>query len=972
MLELKRKAIIISSVVAAFLLFSTVACVQQRSKGSGKNQGKLKSSASAKQSADSLLTVQKQAGADTSRAGQPGASIPRGGVGGDSTLTGKGLTADSTAADTLKNPDDLENTVEYTAEDSTIMDAVLKQVHLYGNAEVNYGTINLKANYIRLNWITNEVYAIGTYDSTAKKMAGEPIFQDGPETYNTKEIRYNFKSKKALIQGIVTQEGDGNIRGDKVKKDTEGNFYIRHSIYTTCNLTHPHYFINAPKIKMVNKKQVISGPFNLVISDVPLPIGLPFGFFPFPKKKENGTSGVIIPTYGEEPNGRGFYLRDGGYYFAISEYVNAIVTGQIYSNSSWGLGLTSSYIKRYQYSGNLSLRFNRNKSSDEVQRSFGLGVTNDFSIVWSHAPKARGNSTFSANVNVSSNTYNQQQEFNVNKYTSNVASSSVQYNRTFGQYMRAAGSLRVNQNFGQINPTTQKRENGKTNVSTDFSFGVNQIAPFALKGGRGRWYESFRLGLDFNGNYALANALTAIDTSYSSLGFVITDAKIDTTRLKKTKIVAFNLDNLPDMLKDAQFTGRYSLPISLPNFKVLRFVNITPSMSLSGEVFTKQYRYTKTGRDSIRIDTLKKVGTEYSYNFGAGMNTRFYGTFFFGGKRLEAIRHTVIPSVSFTYTPDFSGDAFGFYQNIQVEDKKGNVRDLSLSKFRGVGSGVSNGRASSVISFSLNNSFEMKLKSKSDTAAQQFEKVSLLDNLSLGGSYNLLADSLNLSNITINANARIGRNLNLNFNMNLDPYTYVANPNIIGNQVGTKVNKYAITSGQGLANLQSLGFTLGTSFSPKSSSSNTNNKNPQTTNPNDPNAKAKEEAREFIAQNPELYVDFNIPWNVSLNYNFGLTKPGLSKAQIIQAIQATGDLSLSKNLKVTLSTGFDFVAFQPTITQLGLTRDLHCWDMSFNWTPFAGSAARASNYSFTLKVKSAILQDLKVTRRRSFYDRAAY
>ncbi|WP_229206037.1 putative LPS assembly protein LptD [Dyadobacter fermentans] len=916
--------------------------------------------------------MQKQAGADTSRAGQPGASVPRGAVNADSTLANNGLSADSTAADTLRNPDDLENTVEYTAEDSTIMDAVLKQVHLYGNAEVNYGTINLKANYIRLNWVTNEVYAVGTYDSTAKKMAGEPIFQDGPETYNTKEIRYNFKSKKALIQGIVTQEGDGNIRGEKVKKDTEGNFYIRHSIYTTCNLTHPHYFINAPKIKMVNKKQVISGPFNLVISDVPLPIALPFGFFPFPKKKENGTSGVIFPTYGEEPNGRGFYLRDGGYYFAINEYVNAILTGQIYSNGSWGLGLQSTYIKRYQYSGNISLRFNKNKSSDELQRTLGRGGTNDFSIVWSHAPKPRGNSQFSANVNVSSNTYNQQQAFDVNRYTSNVASSSVQYNRTFGQYMRAAASLRVNQNFGQINPQSGLREGGKTNVSSDFSFGVNQIAPFALKGGRGRWYESFRLGLDFNGNYALANALTAVDTSYNSLGFVITDAKIDTTRLNKTKVVAFNLNNLPEMLKDAQFTGRYSLPISLPNFKVLRFVNITPSMSLSGEVFTKQYRYTQTGRDSIKIDTLRKVGTEYSYNFGAGMNTRFYGTFFFGGKRLEAIRHTVIPSVSFTYTPDFTGEAFGFYERIQVVDKKGNVRDLSLSKFRGVGSGIGNGRASSVISFSLNNSFEMKLKSKSDTAAQQFEKVSLLDNLSLGGSYNLMADSLNLSNITINANARIGRNLNLNFNMNLDPYTYVANPNVVGNQVGTKVNKYAITSGQGLANLQSLGFTLGTSFSPKGSSSNNNTANPATTDPNDPNAAAKQQAKEFIAQNPELYVDFNIPWNVSLNYNFGLTKPGLSKAQIIQAVQATGDLSLSKNLKVTLSSGFDFVAFQPTITQLSLTRDLHCWDMSFSWTPFAGSAARASNYSFTLKVKSAILQDLKVTRRRSFYDRSAY
>jgi hypothetical protein len=966
LLELKRKAIIISSVVVAFLLFSTVACVQQRSKGSGKNQSKQKVSASAKQSADSLLTAKQRSGTDTSGTGKSRTSQLNPGVKGDTTLTNNGLTSDSTAVDTLSNPDDLQNIVQYTAEDSTIMDAVLKQVHLYGNAEVNYGTINLKASYIRLNWVTNEVYAIGTYDSTAKKMAGEPIFQDGAETYNTKEIRYNFKSKKALIQGIVTQEGDGNIRGEKVKKDAEGNFYIRHSIYTTCNLTHPHYYINAPKIKMVNKKQVISGPFNLVISDVPLPIALPFGFFPFPKKKESGTSGIIFPTYGEEPNGRGFYLRDGGYYFAISEYINAKVTGQIYSTGSWGVGLSSAYIKRYQYSGNFAFRFNRNKSSDEIDKILGRGVTNDFSIVWSHAPRARGNSTFSANVNVSSNSYNQQQETNNQRYIANVASSSVQYNRTFGQYMRAAASLRVNQNFGQISPTTQKREGGKTNVSSDFSFGVNQIAPFALKGGRGRWYESFRLGLDFSGNYTLTNSLTAIDTSYSSLGFEISNA-IDTTRLNTVKVVPFNVGNLPDMLKDAQFTGRYSLPISLPNFKVLRFVNITPSLSLQGEVFTKQYNYTVDKENKVRIDTLKQAGTEYSYNFGAGMNTRFYGTFFVRGKRLEAIRHTVIPSLSFTYTPDFTGDAFGFYQKITVKDREGEDKQLSLSKFRGVGSGVTNGRASSVISFSLNNSFEMKLKTKSDTAASQFEKVSLLDNLSLGGSYNLMADSLNLSNISVNANARIGKNLNLNFNMNLDPYAYQANPNILTNQVGTKINRYAISAGQGLANLQNLGFTLGTSFAPKTSDKTKNAPTQGTTT-----STVTQEQREFIAQNPEMYVDFNIPWNVSLNYNFGLTKPGLSKAQLIQAVQATGDLSLSKNFKISINTGFDFTAFSPTITSLTLYRDLHCWDMSFSWTPFAGSAARVSNYSFTLKVKSAILQDLKVTRRRSFYDRAAY
>jgi hypothetical protein len=262
----------------------------------------------------------------------------------------------------------------------------------------------------------------------------------------------------------------------------------------------------------------------------------------------------------------------------------------------------------------------------------------------------------------------------------------------------------------------------------------------------------------------------------------------------------------------------------------------------------------------------------------------------------------------------------------------------------------------------------MKLKTKSDTAATQFEKVSLLDNLSLGGSYNLMADSLNLSNITVNANARIGKNLNLNFNMNLDPYAYQANPNILSNQVGTKINRYAISAGQGIANLQNLGFTIGTSFAPKTGDKTKTAPAPGTTT----TSTVTQEQREFIAQNPEMYVDFNIPWNVSLNYNFGLTKPGLSKAQLIQAVQATGDLSLSKNFKISINTGFDFTAFSPTITSLTLYRDLHCWDMSFGWTPFAGSAARVSNYSFTLKVKSAILQDLKVTRRRSFYDRAAY
>ncbi len=874
-------------------------------------------------------------------------------------MVAPGMDLDSIRRDSLARQSDLQSTVEYTAEDSTIMDVDGRQVHLYGQAEVKYGTIQLKADYIRIDWTTNELFAKGTYDSTTKKTIGEPIFQDGPESYNTRELRYNYKTKKGFIRGVITQQGDGNIRGDKVKKDDEGNLYIRGAIYTTCTLTDPHFYINAPKIKLIDNKQVVSGPFNLVIADVPLPLGLPFGFFPFPKTKESGTSGILFPTYGEEPNGRGFFLRDGGYYFAVSENFNATVTGQIYSTGSWGLGASSVYAKRYRYNGNLALRFNRNRSGDEIDKLLNRPGRNDFSIIWSHSPVPRGSSTFSANVNVTSNSFNQFNAQDNQRYISNVASSSVQYNRTFGQYARAGASMRINQNFGQIDPATGRRKDGKTNLSTQFNFGINQIAPFALNGGRGRWYESFRLGLDFNGDYSVDNALTAIDTSYTRLGFFIGNS-IDISRLNREKVVPFDFNNLPEMLRDAQFTGRYSLPISLPNFKLLRFVNFTPSLSLQGEVFTKSYNYSYQGKNTVRIDTINQAGSEYSYSFGAGLNTRFYGTFFVGGKRLEAIRHTVIPAVSFSYTPDFSGDNFGFYQKVQIDDL-GTTR--LLSKYRGIGNSLTNnnGRASGVISYSLNNSFEMKLRSKSDTADKQFEKVSLLDNLSFNGSYNMMADSLNFSNLSVNANARLGQNLNMNFNMTLDPYAYIADPRSTFNKAGIKINEFAISRGQGLVRLQNMNIALSTSLNPKK----------KTEQPKQ-NTLATQEQLNFIDRNPDLYVDFTIPWNVSLNYNFGLSRFGLQKASLIQTVNATGDLSLTPKWKISLNTGFDFVALSPSITTVSLYRDLHCWDMSFNWTPFAGSAFRASNYSFTLKAKSTILQDLKLSRRRSFYDQSGF
>lgn len=866
------------------------------------------------------------------------------------------LPKDSIKVDTIVG--DLSTTVIYTAEDSTIMEASKKEVHLYGDASVTYGEINLKADYIRLNWILNEVYAIGRMDTASKKMVGEPIFQDGPNTYNTKEIRYNFKTKKGLIKGIITQEGEGNIRGERVKKDSLNNFYLAKAIYTTCNMEHPHFYINAPKIKLVEKKQVVSSLFNLVIADVPLPIGLPFGFFPLPKNKEAGTSGILFPSYGEDAV-RGFYLREGGYYFAINEYVNASITGQFYTSGSWGVGVTSSYMSRYKYTGNFSLRYNRNRSGDEISKILRNDIRNDFKLTWSHAPKPRGSSTFSANVNIGSDSYNSLNAADINTYISNAASSSVQYNKTFGNFARAGASLRVNQNFGRIDEQTQIRKDGTTNVNTDFNFGINQFSPFTIGGqARGRWYESFRLGMDFSGNYAVSNTLAAIDTSFATLRFHLDNP--DTSRVSQT-VLPVNGDNLGLMLNNGTFQGRYSIPISLPNMKLLKHINVTPSVSFSGEIFTREFRYTYIpDRNTVHIDTLNTLATQYSYSFGTGINTRFYGLFQVRKGRLEAIRHTVIPNMSFSYTPDFSRNA-NFFQTVQVNvDSAGNPIERTLSRFRGAVAG-GNGRASGMVNFGLNNQLEMKLRTKSDTADAQFEKVSLLDNFSIGGNYNLLADSLNLSNISVNANTRIGKNLNMNFNMNFDPYIYEPFAN---SRTGVRVNKFAITNGQGLARLQSMNFTMGTSFNPAARKTNTE-QNRQATG-------ASEEQLEFIDQNPDLYVDFNIPWNINLNYNFGWNKTGLDEARVIQALNFNGDLSLTAKWKITVSSGFDFAAMSPTITQLSIYRDLHCWDMSLSWTPYAGSSVRASNYNFTLKVKSSILQDLKLTRRRSFYDTGGF
>ncbi|RYF78191.1 MAG: LPS-assembly protein LptD [Cytophagaceae bacterium] len=888
--------------------------------------------------------------------------------------------------DTTKAPaDQFTTTVRYSSKDSSQVNGQI--VELWGNAEVVYGDISLKADYIKLNQATNEVYARGRYDSTSKKTVGTPIFKDRSEEYNTKEIRYNFKTKKALVQGIVTQQGDGNIRGKIVKKDAEDNLYIRGSIYTTCNLATPHFHINAPKLKVVHNKQVVSGPFNLVINQIPLPLGLPFGFFPFPKKKDIGVSGILMPQYGEEPNGRGFYLRDGGYYWAMNENIGLQFTGQIYSRGSWGLGTSGAYNKRYRYAGSFQLRFNHNTSGalTEAERLL-TPDRNDFAVNWAHAPQNIGRrGSFSANVNVTSNSYNQFNSFSTQAVTSNVAGSSIQYSRTFGKYIRSGANFRVNQQFGQVNQTTGVRENGKTDVGFDYNLSVNQIAPFALKGGTGKWYESFRVGFQFDAQAAISNTIrNTIDTS--GLGFtlisnarlrsrdeVVRDslARADSIRLGRTvtdpNLVAFNLDNLGRILDNRNVTMRYSIPVSLPNFKIARYINFTPGFSLQGDIYSRQLTYTyipdptDPTKGGVRIDTARGFFPTYSFATNASLNTRVYGTYFIRGKRLEAIRHTVAPSVSISYTPDFSGSTFGYFTTLAAEGSLAGLPEYrrKLSRYRGLGGtyGSSAPGQNAILSFGIVNQLEMKVRSRDDTSGAEFKKIPLLDNLSINGSYNLLAPEYKLSLLNVSANTQIAKNVNFNISSTFDPYGF----DKIGDAVDpVRVNKYAYALGQGLARLTSLQAFVSTRFAPKKADAPKKSPN------------ASDATLKAINQNPDLYVDFTIPWTVNVSYSFGYTSFTPSQNAIIQTLNLTGDFSLTPKWKFTYQTGYDFQYRAPSLTTIGVNRDLHCWEMAFNWTPYAGSASRAGNYSFDLRAKSSILQELKLSRRRSFFDNGGF
>ncbi|HPD64033.1 MAG TPA: putative LPS assembly protein LptD [Bacteroidia bacterium] len=763
--------------------------------------------------------------------------------------------------------DAIKSKINYTAKDSIPIDLKNNLIYLYGEAEVSYEQIRLKAAKIIFDWKNSLVTAEGIADSLGN-VSGNPVFYDKDQEYKAEKIIYNFKTKKGKLYNLLTVEGEGYIHGQEVMKDENDVLYARQAKYTTCNdEEHPHFYISASKIKVL-KKNIISGPAWLVIEDVPLPLGVPFGFFP---KKDNRSSGILLPAYGESTN-RGFYLRGGGYYFSINDYLDLALRGDIYSRGSWLINASSNYKVRYKFSGNLSVQYANNRYGEPNDPDFS--VSKDFSVNWSHTqdPKSMNNASFRANVNAGSRNSFRNNSTNAADILQNTLRSSITYSKAFkGTPFSLSAGISHSQNLNS----------GSISISApDFSFNMNRITPFKSKTGKRRWYSDIGLRYSLNSR----NTLNTVDTAF--------------------------LD--PQSWRKWENGIQHSLPIST-SFKMLRYFTLSPSVDYTGytyfrkidKTFVKNYQGTET--DTILVSEENGIFQAHDVSVNANLSTRIYGMFNINKWNLVAMRHLITPTVSFSYRPDFSDPRFGYYKKVALDSTGLNFETYSVFKTPIYGT-PGRFRQGNII-FNIQNNFELKVLSKPDTSGKRVaKKIKLLDYLNFSGSYNFFADSFQMSNIRFSGRTSLFKNkLNLQFSGDIDPYTLTS--------TGKRISKYEWDVNKRIGRLTNAYISVNSSL----------NSNPR-----------KEREHEFFGFSGlpyESYVDFEIPWNLSWNYTFSFNKPGLD-AKITQTVTLSGNINLTPKWKINVSTGYDLSSGELTFTSVDIYRDLHCWEMSFHWIPF--------------------------------------
>jgi hypothetical protein len=855
------------------------------------------------------------------------------------------LQPDAAAIDTVSRSElgsAISDQVNYDATDSLNYSADGGTVEMYNQAIVTYGSIKLEAGYIKYEMHKSEVTAYGIPDSTGE-IIQNPVFIDGEDSYEAKVIRYNFKTQRAFVEEVITEQEGGYLHSSETKKHKNGHIHMKDGKYTTCDAEHPHFYVAITKGISMPGNKIVAGPAYLVVEDVPLPIGLPFGFFPNSRQE---TSGILIPQYGEEQR-RGFYLRDGGYYFAGNDYMDLRITGDLYSNGTWGIRAGSNYRWRYRFNGGVNIQyFNNITGYKNVEGLYDKSY--DYSINWSHAQarEANPNSNFRASVNLSSSAYDRMHTRNLNNAVTNTKQSSISYTKNWPNSpfnLSASLNHSQNSNNGSVNMTLPK-----------VSLNMGRINPFKRKKAVGpkKWYEDVQLSY----NSLMENRINTGDST------IFTN----------------------EVWSDMNTGFRHEVPLSL-NIKpfnrvaALQSFTITPNVSYKGMIYTEQKEkiitgYTETLVNGETVSSPEILDTTYnrlSYahaylpRISAGMSPKIYGMYQFTGKgRLQAIRHVMTPSANFSYVPDMSGIQPDYYRELYDSVNNKLLNTYSIYEGQLYGTPTFNG-ASGSVSLSLRNNLEAKVRSRNDTI-DEVQKVKLLDNLNLSSNYNVFhQDSLTpaWTPVSMSGNTRLFNNkLSVSFRGVMDPFGF-------DDQRTRTAESYFSQTGK-VARLTTASVSMGTSFSSKGVG-----KDGARTEERDPMLNTAFDQTDF--EDPSMttandagmddyygdYVDFEVPWSLKVDYSFSYRKPK-EVSSIVQTVRVSGDLSLTPKWKIGFNTGYDIFNKQFTTSNLSLYRDLHCWEMRISVVPFG----TFKSYNFQINAKSSILSDLKYNKRKSWQD----
>lgn len=856
-------------------------------------------------------------------------------------LAADSLSTDSLATDSVpkKKKNGLTSVVDYQANDSIVFTNG-NEVYMYGKGVVQFDGMELNADQIEMNMDSSQVYAVGRPD-TVGDIVGRPVFKDKSGEYESETMHYNFKTKKGYITNIVTQQGEGYLTGGQTKKMDNDEFYMKDGKYTTCdNHEHPHFYLQLTQAKVRPKKNIVTGPAYMVLADVPLPLAIPFGFFPFTEKY---SSGIIMPTFGDELE-RGYYLRDGGYYFAINDYVDLALTGEIYTKGSWGVNARSAYIKRYKYSGNVDLSFITTITGDKGLPDYSK--MKNFKVAWTHTQDTKNNPnmSLSASVNYTTSGYTRNDlnsYYNANAFTENTKSSTV--NMTY----RVPNSP---WSFSATANVTQRTQDSTLNVSfPNLTISMGQVYPFKRKTvvGNERWYE--RIQLSYSGRFQ--NSILT----------------------KQDQILKSNL------IKDWRNGMYHNIPISA-TFNLFKYLNLTASFNFTDRMYTnKVMQDWDTQQARVVRDTVYGFYNVYNYYGSLSADTKLYGFYtpwkIFGDK-VQAIRHIFTPTISFSAAPDFSASRYGFWDSYSYVNEYGETVTTKYSPFsNGVYGTVSQGRQGTV-SFAVSNNLEMKVKSDRDSTGVR--KISLIENLSANMSYNMAADSMKWSNLNTSILIKLTKNFNLQMSAVWDTYTYQLDR--YGNPV--RVNKPRWTVGKGIGRLSSTGTSFSYTFNndtfkKKDKDSDSKNTQQQRQQPNalptDPNSGDEEEEApgdSDVQFGPDGYSIWEIPWSLSINYsvNYGYGTFNKKKMEyngrFTQNLSLSGNINLTKNWSFNFSASYDFNAKKIAYMNCNVTRDMHCWSMSASFVP----VGPYKSYNFHISVKSSLLQDLKYDKHGNSYN----